>query len=234
MVALTPRTCVELGIPLSDEDRAKPYVEVAGRLGRGVKADDLIDKLIEKALAEVDSRHPEKPESQRREVASAIAIGSLRYFLLKFTRNTVIAFDLHEALSFEGETGPYVQYSAVRARNIFRKLAERGLTLPDFQRDLSADAFSRQLAEENFWQLLLAVAKSDSALSKAVDSGEPANVARYAFGLAQAFNSFYHDYPILSEENAERRTFLLWMTTYFRDQLERTLGILGIPVPDYM
>jgi arginyl-tRNA synthetase len=234
MVALSPGTCVELGIELSDEDRKRPYVEVSGRKGLGVKADDLIDKLIEKALEEVDSRHPEKLPGERREIAAQIAIGALRYFMLKYTRNSVIAFDFQEALSFEGETGPYVQYTAVRARNILRKLAERGETLPNFARVLDREAMARQLIAEDFWQLLLMASKVDSAIERAVASGEPAHVARYAFQLAQAFNTFYHDYPVLTEENQEKRTFLLWMTDYFRGQLERTLGVLGIAVPEYM
>jgi len=234
MVALSPRTCVELGIPLSEEDQKRPYVEVSGRKGLGVKADDLIDKLIEKAKAEVDSRHPDKTDEARTQVATQIAIGALRYFLLKFTRNTVIAFDLQEALSFEGETGPYVQYAAVRARNIFRKLEERGESMPDFSRELSPEALGRQLAGEDFWQLLLAASKNGSALEKALGTGEPGHVARYAFALAQSFNTFYHDYPILAEEDREKRTFLLWLAQYFRTQLSETLGILGIPVPEYM
>jgi len=234
MVALSPRTCVELGIELSEEDKKRPYVEVSGRKGLGVKADDLIDKLIEKAQEEVDSRHPEAPVAERQEVASQIAIGALRYFMLKYTRNSVIAFDLQEALSFEGETGPYVQYTAVRARNILRKLAERGESLPDFAKALDQAAFARQLADENLWQLLLMASKADSAIDRAVASGEPAHVAKYAFQLGQAFNNFYHSYPVLSEENAEKRTFLLWMTDYFRGQLERTLAVLGIAVPEYM
>jgi arginyl-tRNA synthetase len=234
MVALSPRTCVELGIDLSEEDRKRPYVEVSGRKGLGVKADDLIDKLIEKALEEVDSRHPEKAPGERLEIARQIAIGALRYFMLKFTRNSVIAFDFQEALSFEGETGPYVQYSAVRARNILRKLAERGESLPDFSRELDRAALERQLVSEDFWQLLLMASKADSAIERAIASGEPAHVAKYAFQLAQAFNTFYHDYQVLTEENREKRTFLLWMTDYFRAQLERTLGVLGIAVPEYM
>jgi len=234
MVALSPRTCVELGIELSEEDRKRPYVEVSGRKGLGVKADDLIDKLIEKALEEVDSRHPEKPVAERLDVARQIAIGALRYFMLKYTRNSVIAFDFQEALSFEGETGPYVQYTAVRARNILRKLAERGESLPDFARELNQAALGRQLASEDFWQLLLMASKADWAIERAVVSGEPAHVAKYAFQLAQAFNTFYHDYQVLTEENREKRMFLLWMTDYFRAQLERTLGLLGISVPEYM
>jgi arginyl-tRNA synthetase len=234
MVALSPRTCVELGIDLSEEDRKRPYVEVSGRKGLGVKADDLIDKLIEKAAEEVDSRHPEAPVEERCQVATHIAIGALRYFMLKYTRNSVIAFDFQEALSFEGETGPYVQYTAVRARNILRKLAERGEQLPDFAAELGQAALRRQLASEDFWQLLLIASKADSAIDRAITSGEPAHVAKYAFQLAQAFNNFYHGYPVLTEENREKRIFLLWMTDYFGKQLERTLNVLGIVVPAYM
>jgi arginyl-tRNA synthetase len=238
MVALTPGTCVELGIQLSEEDKKRTYVEVSGRKGLGVKADDLIDKLIEKALEEVDSRHAEAPVGERRRIATEIAIGALRYFMLKFTRNSVIAFDLREALSFEGDTGPYVQYAAVRAGNILRKLAERGEALPDFTKELDREALARQLASpqsgEDFWQLLLMASKSDSAIERAIASGEPAHVAKYAFQLAQAFNNFYHGTQVLSEENREKRKFLLWMTDYVRRQLERTLAVLGIAVPEYM
>jgi arginyl-tRNA synthetase len=234
MVALSPRCCADLGIPLSEEDRKKPYVEVSGRKGLGVKADDLMDSLISKALDEVSSRHAEAPPEEQRMVASQIAIGALRYFLLKYTRNSVIAFDLQEALSFEGETGPYVQYAAVRARNILRKLEERGEAVPDFAAELNADAMARQLAAEDSWQMLLAASKADSALERAVTAGEPAHIAKYAFQLAQAFNNFYHQYPVLQEQDRERKVFLLWMTDFFRRQLEKTAGILGIRIPAYM
>jgi arginyl-tRNA synthetase len=234
MVALSPRCCADLGIPLSEEDRKKPYVEVSGRKGLGVKADDLMDSLIAKALEEVSSRHGEAPAEEQRAVASQIAIGALRYFLLKFTRNSVIAFDLQEALSFEGETGPYVQYAAVRARNILRKLEERGETVPDFGAELNADAMARQLGAEDSWQMLLAASKADSALERAVTAGEPAHMAKYAFQLAQAFNNFYHQYPVLQEQDREKKVFLLWMTDFFRRQLEKTAGILGIKIPAYM
>jgi arginyl-tRNA synthetase len=234
MVVLSSRTAVELGFQLSEEDKQRTHVEVSGRKGLGVKADDLIDKLIEKALEEVDSRHPEAPAAERRQVATEIAIGALRYFMLRYTRNSLIVFDFQEALSFEGETGPYLQYTAVRARNILRKLAERGETLPDFAKELDRGALARQLAAEDFWQLLLAASKSHSAVDRAVNSGEPAHVAKYAFQLAQAFNNFYHGYPVLTEENREKRTFLLWMTSTVRAQLEHTLQVLGIAVPEYM
>lgn len=227
MVALTPRTCVELGIELSEEDKAKSYVEVSGRKGLGVKADDLIDKLIESASREVDSRHEDLPLEARRKSAASIAIAALRYFMLKFTRNSVIAFDFQEALSFEGETGPYVQYACVRARNILRKL---GTELPP----VDAATMGRQLADEHLWQYVLSASRADWAVDRALQSGEPSHVARFAFQLAQAFNNFYHEYKVLAEEDAEKRAFLLWLTDYFRAQLERTLGTLGIDAPEFM
>jgi arginyl-tRNA synthetase len=234
MVALTPRTCAELGIDIPVEDRDRSYVEVSGRKGLGVKADDLMDKLVERATEEVDARHPEAPAGQRRQVGEQIAAGALRYFMLKYTRNAVIAFDLQEALSFEGETGPYVQYAAVRARNILRKLEERGDRLPIFDHELDAAAMGRQLESEELWQMALFVSKTGSVIERAIVGGEPAHVAKHAFQLAQGFNSFYHSYPVLQEPDPQRRIFLLWLTEYFRQQLERTLGILGITVPPYM
>ena len=232
MVALSPRTCVELGIELSEEDKSKAHVQVSGRKGLGVKADDLIDKLIEKALGEVESRHADASPEERRKVATEIAIGALRYFMLKFTRNTVIAFDLGEALAFTGETGPYVQYAAVRSRKILQKLAEQGDLLDTTA--LTPELLGKQLEFEDFWQLLTRISKVDAAIAKAVGAGEPSHVARYAFQLAQAFSAFYDKYSVKAEPDPQRKAFLIWMTTYFREQLERVAGVLGIPVPEYM
>jgi arginyl-tRNA synthetase len=234
MVALSPRCCADLGIELSEEDAKRPYVEVSGRKGLGVKADDLMNKLVESALKEVASRHPEDNEAAQLAVATEIAMGALRYFLLKFTRNTVIAFDFQEALSFEGETGPYVQYAAVRARNIFRKLEERGESKPEFGHVLTHDAMARQLASDELWQFMMTAARADSVVARAVASGEPAHVAKYVFQLAQTFNNFYHEYPVLAEPDPERKVFLLWLNDYLARQLESTLAVMGIAVPAYM
>jgi arginyl-tRNA synthetase len=234
MVALSPRCCADLGIPLNEEDSKKTYVEVSGRKGLGVKADDLIDTLIQKALEEVASHNQERPEAENRAVAMKIAVAALRFFMLKFTRNTVIAFDLQEAVSFVGETGPYVQYQAVRAGRVAKKLEERGEQLPDFAKELTPEAMARQLEFEDFWQVLLAASKADSALASALGAGEPSHVARYAFQLAQAFSNFYDKYNAINEENREKKVFLLWMMDFFRRQLERTAAVLGIEVPEYM
>jgi arginyl-tRNA synthetase len=234
MVALTPRTCSELGIELSEEDKRRAYIEVSGRRGLGVKADDLIDKLTETALREVENRHPDADPRQRHEIAQQIAVGALRYFMLKFTRNSVIGFDFHEALSFEGETGPYVQYAAVRADKILKKFVERAGPLPEFSRVLTSDVLKRCFESDELWQLVLLASKSDSIVERAIASGEPAHVAKYVFQLAQAFNNFYHEHPVIGEENEERRNALLWLTQYVQTQLLETLTVLGIAQPEYM
>ncbi len=234
MVALSPRCCAELGIELSEEDRRRPYVEVSGRKGLGVKADDLIDLLIEKALEEVHSRHPQATEKQQTTIATQIAIGALRYFMLRFTRTTVIAFDFQEALSFEGETGPYVQYASVRARNILRKLEERGESMPDFDRELDRATLEKALGNEDFWQMLLEASRGDWTIEKAIAAGEPAQLARYAFQVAQAFNNFYHQHHILNEPDPRRRVFLLWMGQFFLRELTAVLETMGIAAPELM
>jgi len=234
MVALSPRTCVEMGLVLSEDDKKRPYIEVSGRKGLGVKADDLIDKLISTAHAEVQHRHPEFSPEDLEKTARQIAVGALRYFMLKFTRNSVIAFDFHEALSFEGETGPYVQYAGVRAQNILRKFAERGETLPDVETVLTAEALEKCAQSEDVWQLLLIASKTFSAVERAIASGEPAHVAKYAFQLAQSFNNFYHEHNVLAEKDPDQRSALLWVTQYVRGQLEKTLNVLGIEQPAYM
>lgn len=238
IVALTPRCAGELGYTLSEEEAKKPYVEVSGRKGLGVKADDLLDRLEAAALAEVDQRHPESPAEERIAIAHAIAIGALRYFLLKFTRTAIIAFDFKDALSFEGETGPYCQYAVVRARNIFRKLQEQQ---PDF--DLSAlnvvnqEMASRSLAgpEGNaLWEMILLAGSLGAQIEAAVGAQEPAFIAKYAFQLAQAFNLFYHHHRVLTEEDAEKKKFLLQLSRLVEVQLVNALAMLGIESPEKM
>ena len=182
----------------------------------------------------MQSRHTELSEAEQRDIATQIALGALRYFMLRFTRTTVIAFDFQEALSFEGETGPYVQYSAVRAANILKKLEARGERLPDFDEELSAEAFVRQLQNEDFWQLLLAASRLDWIISKALAAEEPAQLARYAFQVAPTFNNFYHRFHILNEEDREKKVFLLWTTKFFLEELKNVMAVMGVPAPEVM
>jgi arginyl-tRNA synthetase len=232
MVALTPTCAAELGYRLSDEDKGRAYIEVSGRKGFGVKADDLIDTLIASAKKEVDARHPELSEAERQTIATQIAVGALRYFMLKFTKPSVIAFDFKEALSFEGETGPYAQYAVVRATNIFRK----GGFDPDrftagnldFAEHLNADGGTE------IWELWLAASKTSYLIDQCIATTEPAYLAKHAFQLGQLFNTFYHRHNILNEPDAGRKRFLLATTAVARRELIRVLAVLGITIPAMM
>ena len=238
IVALTPRCAAELGSVLSDEDARRAYVEVSGRKGLGVKADDLLDRLEAAARAEVDLRHAGSPERERASIAHAIAVGALRYFLLKFTRTAIIAFDFKDALSFEGETGPYCQYAVVRARNIFRKLAEQRPTFSfDSLGSIDSAAAARLFssAEGNaFWELVLLAGSLGTQIENAIGAQEPAFIAKYAFQLAQAFNLFYHQHHILSEEDEAKKKFLLQLSRLAEQQLVAALDLLGIESPEKM
>ena len=244
MVTLSIAACDELGIKLTEEDRARPFVEMSGRKGLGVKADDLINRLETDALREVESRHPEISDEERRAIAHTIAVGALRYFLLKFTRNSVIAFDFKEALSFEGETGPYCQYSAVRANSIFRKLDEAAQAdaIEKIRRAAGGETSIREEmtrvlegeSGDEIWSLVTLAARLDEAIEQAVAASEPALFAKYTFNLARAFNLFYHRHRIIAEENETRRAVLVTVADITRRQLTSALATLGIDVPERM
>ena len=228
-VVLTPRCAEELGYELSEEDKQRPFIEISGRKGFGVKADDLIDALIAAAHKEVDSRHPEMKEDERREIAAQIAVGALRYFMLKFTKSAVIAFDFKEALSFEGETGPYAQYAIVRASNIFRKA---GLTPEQI---LGSDIDLKFLKEDDaLWELWLRAGQLSAMVEQCINTTEPAHAAKYVFQLAQMFNNFYHKHHILTEADEARKGFLLATAAVVRRSLIQALAMMGIEAPRVM
>jgi arginyl-tRNA synthetase len=194
-------------------------------------------------LNEVASRHPELTPEERLTTAHEIAVGALRYFLLKFTRNSVIAFDFNEALSFEGETGPYCQYAAVRANSIFRKLDEDAVQKAQLvlEKGIEDVALSAQLDEAlageagtEIWSLIMLAERLDEVIAQCVSSAEPANLAKYAFTLAKAFNLFYHRHRIIAEENPARRAVLITAANITRSKLTRALATLGIAVPERM
>jgi arginyl-tRNA synthetase len=234
MVVLTPRCAAELGYSLSEEEKARSFIGVSGRKGFGVKADDLLDQLIASAKREVDSRHPQVSEPERLNIATQIAIGALRYFMLKYTKQSVIAFDFKDALSFEGETGPYAQYAVVRATSIFRKA---GSEPESFVANLTASELATQLAGESaneIWELWLASSKTSYIVEQCIATTEPAYLAKHVFQLAQLFNTFYHRHPILSEPDERRKLFLLSTVSVVRRELSRALGVMGITVPSVM
>jgi arginyl-tRNA synthetase len=230
MVALSHATARELGYEAGDQ-QDRPFVEVSGRKGLGVKADDLLDRLTDKARGEVERRNPDLPRAEKQQTAEAIAVAALRYFMIKYSRAKVIAFDLDEALSFTGESGPYLQYAAVRAANIFGKLQARdGLTEEVVVASLG-DVPAAVLEDDEVWGLVLEAARLDEVVEQAVRAMEPSLLAKHGFSLAQAFNTFYHAQPILNEERDDLRRWRAAVAAYVRRQLVQTLALMGSRVP---
>jgi arginyl-tRNA synthetase len=238
MVALSHATARELGYELSPEDRKKPFVEVSGRKGLGVKADDLLDLLDRKATQEVARRNPDLNAEEIDRIGRAIGLAAVRYFMIKYSRGKVIAFDIEEALSFEGESGPYLQYSVVRANNIFARLRERlGTTEADVTAalpDTPAAALEGADGDHELWALVLEASRLDEIVEQVVRSLEFSVLAKWSFTLAQAFNAFYHRAPILNEEREDVRRWRGAGVAYYRAQLTRALDLMGIPVPPRM
>jgi arginyl-tRNA synthetase len=234
VVALSPACAEELGIELPAEDKKKGHIEVSGRKGQGVKADDLLDRLEANARKEVQQRNEDLTETEVEELAQQIAVGALRYFLLKFTRNAIIAFDFKEALNFDGDTGPYLQYAAVRANNILKKVAESNAAftvavLPEFLNQPETGAFLD--GADDIWELVYTASRLDDVTAQVIATIEPATLAKYAFTLAQRFNLFYHRYRIISEDDPNRRMFYLSVVEVVRHALIKALDMMGMQVP---
>jgi arginyl-tRNA synthetase len=239
MVALSPKSLKELGYAASEEEKERSFLEVSGRKGLGVKADDLLDRLEEKARAEIEKRNADLPEREKDAIAKDIASGALRYFMLKYARNSLIVFDFEEALSFEGETGPYLQYTLVRLNSIFRKLGEREGTSEDDVLALASRAridpgLLSEREQADSWDLVLYGSQLEEEVLHSTRSLEFAHLAKFAFNLCQKFNSYYHLYPVLAEENRDVRTLRLLTIRYIKEQLKSALGLMGIPGPERM
>jgi len=239
MVALSPKSLAELGYAASVEEKERSFLEVSGRKGLGVKADDLLDRLEDKARAEIEKRNSTLPAPEKARIARDIASGALRYFMLKFARNSLIVFDFEEALSFEGETGPYLQYTAVRMNSIFRKLKERDgvaesdIVPPADGRTLLPHGLS-EAETADFWELVVTAASLEQEVLRSVSALEFSHLAKFAFLLCQKFNGYYHKYPVLAEENLEVKAFRLLTLRYTKEQLQCALALMGIPLPERM
>jgi arginyl-tRNA synthetase len=239
MVGLSPKSLKELDLRVSEEDKEKDFLEVSGRKGLGVKADDLLDRLEDKALAEVEKRNPELPADLKKETAHKIAVGALRYFMLKFARNSLIVFDFEEALNFEGETGPYLQYTLVRINSIFRKLKEReGFDEKNLLALLSSKELPLEFLPEqelsDFWDVVFFASQLEEEVLHSIHSLEFSHLAKYAFNLSQKFNAYYHLYSILAEENKDIKNIRILTIFFIREVLQRALSLMGIPQPELM
>ena len=239
MVGLSPKSLQELDFEITEEDKEKSFLEVSGRKGLGVKADDLLDRLEQKALLEVEKRNPDLPTTLKTQIASQIACGALRYFMLKFARNSLIVFDFEEALSFEGETGPYLQYTYVRLNSIFRKLEERaGFGKTEIERllldpDLPLEKLSPAEAND-FWDVVFYAFQLDEHVLHSIHSLEFSHLAKFTFNLCQKINAYYHLYSILSEENLNLKKVRILTIYYVKEIIDKALSLMGIPLPERM
>jgi arginyl-tRNA synthetase len=237
MVALSPRAAEELGFQLSDADRNKSFIEMSGRKGLGVKADDMIDRLEANAYAEVKERNTELSEETHRKIATQIAVGALRYFLLKFTKNTVIVFDFKDATAFEGETGTYCQNATVRLNSIFKKLGENEAKAAVGSVPEKKDSFTALFGESDgneLWSVVVLAMRFEETVKQSIAQAEPAVLAKYTFNLAKTSNLFYQKHRILDEQNEDKKILLIAIAEIARKSLTKALATMGIEVPDRM
>jgi arginyl-tRNA synthetase len=157
--------------------------------------------------------------------------------MIKFATNKVIAFDFSEALAFEGDTGPYLQYAMVRANKIVQKLGvedDLGALRPPKEALTGGwESLGKEEADE-LWSLAFTGTGLPLVAGEVVRSEEPALLARFAFQLAQKFNAFYHRYPILRESDATKRALRLFVVQVFRKQMTAALELMGVPIPARM
>ena len=231
MVAMTPACVREMGLPLAPEEENKPYIEVSGRKGRAVKADDLIDQLIAKSESELAVRNPELSAAEASPIARSIAVAALRYFMVKFNLNTVIAFDFKEALNFEGDSGPYLQYTMVRLNSILKKAAGSGLETGKEPGSLTR-LDSRE--QELYWEIILTMSLLELQVEYALANHEISSLAAYAYSMCQKFNHYYHVFPVLAEKDLAIRNLRLNLILLFKNKVEKLLHVIGITIPARM
>ena len=240
MVALTPAAVreierrTEVSFGLDDEAMSKTYIEMSGRRGIGVKADEFLDVLVDAAEDAIVSRlNGSGAPVDVADRARAIAVGALRYLMARQSRNRVLAFDFEEALAFEGDTGPYLQYSAVRARKIFSKLTQRRGE-GRFEPAEIADLAGAEL-DDDLWEMVVQIARRREIVSQAVANLEFSLLAQHAHELAQLFHRSYHHHPVVPEEDADIRRVRRAIFTLFSDEMQILLEeLLGIPIPEEM
>ena len=227
--------CKKLGFDWADKIKHLSYGMVVlpegkmkSREGTVVDADDLIDEMIHTArttseeLGKLDGYTKEEAEDVYRKVA----LGALKYFILKVDPKKTMMFNPKESIDFNGNTGPFIQYTYTRIKSVLRKAEEAGVKI------VPGDIHTALTEKEQ--NLVKLIAKLPAVVKEAGDNYSPALIGNYAYELAKEFNQFYHDYSILKEENEQVRNLRLLLAQQCSVAIENAMGMLGIEMPERM
>ncbi|MEE1177389.1 MAG: arginine--tRNA ligase, partial [Paludibacteraceae bacterium] len=206
-----------------------PEGKMKSREGTVVDADDLMDKMVEdaKQMSLELGKLQDCSEAEVDEVARICGLGALKYFILKVDPRKNMMFDPKESIDFNGNTGPFIQYTHARICSVLRKAAEMGITLPN---KLNEDL---QISDTE-GMLIQSLASYPDVVAQAGKEFSPALIANYIYDLVKQFNSFYHDFSILKEENEDVRAFRLLLSKSVAKVVKSGMGLLGIEVPERM
>lgn len=206
-----------------------PEGKMKSREGTVVDADDLVDEMVgtaremSKELGKLEGYSTEEAEA----VYRTIGMGALKYFILKVDPRKNMTFNPKESIDFNGNTGPFIQYTHARIRSVMRKAADAGVAIPS-----SIDTSST--LEHKEIQLLRMIEQFPIVVKDAGNSYSPAVIANYVYDLAKEYNQFYHELPIMFEENEHKRAVRLLISSITADIIKRGMWILGIDVPERM
>jgi arginyl-tRNA synthetase len=205
-----------------------PEGSMSTRRGKFISADELLDQVEEQAFIEVDMRRPEMPEDFKKKVARMVGIGAVRYDVIRVSPEKSTVFNWKEALDFEKQGAPFIQYSHARACSILKKAHEEGLWNEAFDTDPS------MLVEDTEVELIKKMAVFDSIIEQCARELKPHTMAIYARELAEAFNQFYRFVPVINIDDAKLRATRLVLVECARITLASSLETLGIDAPESM
>ena len=206
-----------------------PNGKMKSREGTVVDADDLIAEMIKDArqTSEELGKFSDMTEEERSNVARIVGMGALKYFILKVDARKNMLFNPEESIDFNGNTGPFIQYTYARIRSIMRKAAEQGISLP-------ATLDGTYPVNQKESELIQKMAEYGAAVRQAGTDYSPSGIANYCYELTKEFNQFYHDYSILNAESDKEKVLRLVLAANVAKTLKNGMALLGIEMPERM
>ena len=206
-----------------------PNGKMKSREGTVVDADELVAEMVRQAreTADESGKFADMPEEEKAQVARIVGMGALKYFLLKVDARKNMLFNPEESIDFNGNTGPFIQYTYARIRSILRKAAEAGIEVPaQLPTDVELSVKEEALVQH--------VADFANVVRQAGQEYSPSSVAAYCYDLVKEYNQFYHDFSILREEDAKKRAFRLVLSKNVAKVVRLGMSLLGIEMPERM